>query len=114
MPSRLAVSKELAEIFGILAHPDRIRLIEELRLGEKDVSSLAKALGLESPRVSQHLRLLRMHNIVVERREGRRHFYHLTNPDMATWIVQGLTFIEQHMAGVTKSNIKAARRLWSD
>ncbi len=114
MPSRQVVAKELAEIFGVLAHPDRIRMIEELRLGEKDVSGLAKELDLETPRVSQHLRLLRMHNIVIERREGRRHFYHLTNPDMTIWIVQGLTFIEQRMAGVTKSNIKAARRLWSE
>ena len=114
MPSRQVVAKELAEIFGILAHPDRIRMVEELRIGEKDVSSLAKILGLETPRVSQHLRLLRMHGIVIERREGRHHFYHLNNPDMAAWILQGLTFIEQRMAGATKSNIKAARRLWSD
>jgi len=114
MPSRQVVAKELAEVFGILAHPDRIRMVEELRLGEKDVSNLAKALGLETPRVSQHLRLLRMHGVVSERREGRRHFYHLNNPDMAAWILQGLIFIEQRMAGATKSNIKAARRLWSD
>jgi len=113
MPSRQVVAKEMAKIFGILAHPDRIRMVEELRVGEKDVSTLAKILGLETPRVSQHLRLLRMHNIVIERREGRRHFYHLNNPDMAAWVLQGLTFLEQNMAGVTKSNIKAARRLWS-
>jgi DNA-binding transcriptional ArsR family regulator len=114
MPSRQVVAKELAEIFGVLSHPDRIRMVEELRLGEIDVTNLAKALELETPRVSQHLRLLRMHGVVTERREGRRHFYHLNNPEMATWIVQGLTFIEQRMAGVTKSNIKAARRLWSE
>jgi len=114
MPSRQVVAKELAEIFGILSHPDRIRMIEELRQSEKDVSGLAKALGLETPRISQHLRLLKAHRIVVERREGRHHFYHLTNPDMASWIVQGLTFVEQRQSGVTPSNIKAARRLWSN
>lgn len=114
MPSRQVVAKELAEIFGILSHPDRIRMIEELRLGEKDVSGLAHALGLEAPRISQHLRLLKAHRMVVERREGRHHFYHLTNPDMAGWIVRGLTFIEQRNVGVTPSNIKAARRLWTD
>ena len=30
MPQRQLVSKELAEIFKIVAHPDRIRIIEEL------------------------------------------------------------------------------------
>jgi len=113
MPSRQLVAKELAEMFGVLAHPDRIRIVEELRQGEKDVGNLAKILSLETPRVSQHLRLLRMHNIVVERREGRHHFYHLNNPEMAEWILQGLTFIEHRMAGVTKSNINAALKLWS-
>ncbi len=114
MPSRQVVAKELAEIFGLLSHPDRIRLIEELRQGEMDVSSLAQSLGLRATRVSQHLRLLRTHHIVSERREGRRHFYHLNNPDMASWIVHGLTFIEQRLAGISKSSIRAARRLWSE
>ena len=114
MPSRQIVANELAETFGILAHADRIRIIEELRNCEMDVTSIAKALSLEPSRVSQHLRLLRMRNIVTERREGRRHFYNLSNPEMATWIVHGLTFIEQGLASITKQNIKAARRLWSD
>ena len=114
MPSRQVVAKELAEIFGVLAHPDRIRLVEELRLGEKDVSGLAQALGLEVARVSQHLRLLRVHSIVSERREGRRHLYHLNSPDLAHWIVDGLTFIEARSAAVSQSSIRAARKLWSE
>ncbi len=114
MPSRQVVARELAEIFSALAHPDRIRMIEELRTGEKDVSGLAELLELEAARVSQHLRVLRVHSIVTERRDGRRHYYHLNNPEMAAWIVQGLTFIEQRMAGVSKSNIRDARRLWSE
>lgn len=114
MPSRQVVAKELAEVFGILSHPDRIRMIEELRIGEKDVGGLAKALGLEAPRISQHLRLLKAHKIVIERRDGRHHFYHLSNPDMASWIVHGLTFIEHRLAGLTPGNINDARRLWSE
>ena len=43
MPSRQLVAKELGEVFKVLAHPDRIRLIEELRSGEKDVNTLAAA-----------------------------------------------------------------------
>ena len=55
MPSRIVVAKELAEIFKVIAHPDRIRLIEELSKSECDVSTLASSLGLSGPRVSQHL-----------------------------------------------------------
>ena len=114
MPTRLLVAKELAEIFGVLSHPDRIRIIEELRAGEKDVSTLALVLGLEAPRISQHLRLLKMNRMVVERREGRRHFYHLTNPEMASWIVYGLVFVEQRIEGITPDSIEEVRRLWGE
>ncbi len=113
MPSRLLVARELGEIFKVLAHPDRIRLIEDLRQGEKDVNTLSETLELPSPRVSQHLSLLKLHRIVAERREGRHHFYHLVQPEFAAWIVEGLEFVEGRMTGVSESEINIARELWS-
>lgn len=113
MPSRQVIAKELADIFKIVAHPDRIRLIEELRVGEKDVNTLAQALELPGARVSQHLALLRAHRIVEERRDGRHHYYHLIQPEIAGWIVEGVDFVEGRMSGVSKSAIKSVRRLWS-
>ena len=113
MPSRLLVARELGEIFKVLAHPDRIRLIEELREGEMDVNSLSETLELPSPRVSQHLSLLKLHRIVAERREGRHHFYHLVQPEFAAWIVEGLSFVEGRMTGVSESEINIARELWT-
>lgn len=107
------VAKELAEIFKVIAHPDRIRLIEELRSGEKDVNTLAETLALPGARVSQHLSLLRANRLVEERRDGRRHFYHLSQPELAGWIVDGLDFVEGRIAGPAKSSINQARRLWS-
>ncbi|MEQ8233625.1 MAG: metalloregulator ArsR/SmtB family transcription factor [Gammaproteobacteria bacterium] len=113
MPSRALVARELAEMFKLLAHPDRIRLIEELGAGEKDVNTLAEASALASTRVSQHLSLLRAHRIVEERREGRHRYYHLQQPDMAAWIVAGLDFIEGRRHDIDKSKIRAVRRLWA-
>ncbi len=112
MPSRQVAAKELAEIFKTIAHPDRIRLIEELRSGEKDVNSLAEILALPAPRVSQHLSVLRLHHLVEERRDGRHHYYHLVQPEIADWIIDALGFVEGRIAGVSKSKINAARRLW--
>ena len=113
MPSRQVVAKELAELFKICSHPDRIRVIEELRSGEKDVNTLMEALELPGPRVSQHLSLLRAHRFVEERRDGRHHFYHLTQPEMAEWIIEGLNFIEGRIASISASTIKSAKKLWS-
>jgi len=113
VPSRRIVAKELADIFKLMAHPDRIRLIEELRSGEMDVASLARRLDLPGPRVSQHLSLLRAHRLVEERRDGRRHFYSLIQPHLAAWIVDGVDFVEGRIADISKANVSAARRLWS-
>lgn len=113
MPSRQLVAKELAEIFKLMSHPDRIRLIEELKADEKDVNTLAEVLGLPGPRVSQHLSLLKLNRIVEERRDGRHHFYHLIQPDIADWVVNGLNFVEGRMGGISQSSINDARRLWS-
>ncbi|MEX2481451.1 MAG: metalloregulator ArsR/SmtB family transcription factor [Gammaproteobacteria bacterium] len=113
MPSRIVIAKELAEMFRLLSHPDRVRLVEELGSGEKDVNTLADTMQLPSSRVSQHLALLRAHRIVEERRAGRHHYYHLQQPDLAGWIVAGLDFIEGRAPNVDKSKIRAARRLWA-
>jgi DNA-binding transcriptional ArsR family regulator len=113
MPSRLVVARELSDVFKVLAHPDRIRIIEELGRGEKDVNSLVEQLELPGPRVSQHLSLMRAHRIVEERRDGRQHFYHLIQPEIAAWIVEGLAFVEGRLTGISKSEIKTVRKLWS-
>lgn len=112
MPSRIIVAKELAEMFKVVAHPDRIRIIEDLYSMERDVSTLAQRLELSSPRVSQHLHQLRLHRIVEERRDGRHHFYSLVVPEIATWIVQALAFVEGRAVPISKSKINSAKRLW--
>ena len=113
MPDRQLAAKELAEVFKIVAHPDRIRIVEELGLGEKDVNTLVEQLELPGPRVSQHLSLMRAHRLVEERRDGRRHYYHLIQPQLAQWIIEGLAFVEGRLSGVSKSTISKARELWS-
>lgn len=113
MPSRIVVAKELAEIFKVIAHPDRIRLIEELSLGEVDVNGLAERLELSGPRVSQHLNQLRVHRLVEERRDGRRHVYSLLQPEIAEWILHALDFVEGRGTTITKAKLNTVRKMWS-
>lgn len=112
MPSRLLASKRLSELFRQLAHPDRIRLVEELYGGERDVGSLSASLGLPPTRVSQHLALLRAHHIVEERRDGRHHVYHLVTPGLARWVVDGLDFVDGDGARVSAESVAQARARW--
>lgn len=113
MPSRIIVSRELADLLRLLAHPDRLRLIEELRSGERDVSSIAAALDLPATRISQHLAPLRAHRIVDERREGRNHYYRLTHPGIAAWIVEALEFVEVRNRIALDAPIEQVRELWT-
>lgn len=115
MPSRIHIANELAAILKVLAHPDRVRIIEELRNEEHDVNDLHQRLGLPAARVSQHLALLRAHRLVEERREGRHHYYHLVHRDVADWLIDGLNFLNQRAAHDAAAHrmIDDAKKLWA-
>ena len=115
MPTRVVVAKELARIFKVLSHPDRIRLIEELRRSEVDVNTLHEKLDLPASRVFQYLALLRAHRIVADSRDGRHVYYQLTQPDLADWVIDGLRFIETRMESDWQGRraVRKARELWS-
>ena len=112
MPSRLVAARSLADLMRLLAHADRLRLVEELRMGEKDVTGLALALELPATRVSQHLALLRAQRLVEERREGRNHFYRLALPYLADWILDALPLVDVRMRLDEAEHIDNARALW--
>jgi len=44
-----------------------------------NVGDMAEALGVPSSNISQHLRVLRNHNVVKARKEGQTVFYSLSN-----------------------------------
>jgi DNA-binding transcriptional ArsR family regulator len=115
MPHRLLVTKELADLLGVLAHPHRIRIIEELRAAERDVNSLQEALGISHSGVSQHLMVLRLHRLVAERREGRRVFYHLCQPEIAAWLIEATRFLAQESAAAVelRKAINKIRKSWA-
>ncbi|MCB9640830.1 MAG: helix-turn-helix transcriptional regulator [Myxococcales bacterium] len=115
MPKTLAAA-ELARLLSLLSHPHRIQIVEELRLGEQDVNHLQQALGVSHSRVSQHLAKMRAQRVVSERREGRHVFYHLKHPELASWLSQGLTFLEAELreAEEMRSVMEKARHLWSE
>jgi len=115
MPARATVSKELADLFSVLSNPHRVRIVEELRGGEVDVNGLQIAVGISHSGVSQHLSVLRAHRLVAERRDGRRVFYHLPQPELAEWVLAGLNFVEGEIAHTDeiRSAVEQARQLWA-
>ena len=69
-----------AGVFQALAHPTRVGIIEQLRLGEMSVGQLCEKLGIEQANASQHLAVLRSKYLVETRKEGNQIFYRLRDP----------------------------------
>jgi DNA-binding transcriptional ArsR family regulator len=115
MPTRAIAARELAKFFGVFSHPDRVRIVEELRDGERDVNALQEALGVSHSRTSQNLAILRSHRVVAERRDGRHVYYRLSHPEVADWVLGGLRFVEADLADVVQRRlaIEAARQVWT-
>ena len=63
----------LPDHFLALANPTRLRILQHLgEVGEESVNDLALALRMSQPRISWHLRMLRVGGVVRQRREGRQ------------------------------------------
>jgi DNA-binding transcriptional ArsR family regulator len=65
----------LADLFGALADPTRLAIVEVLLAQEMCTSDLAATLSVSEPAVSQHLRVLRNLGVVSSRRAGRIVYY---------------------------------------
>ena len=114
MQKNQLVAKELAKFFGVLAHPLRIQIVEELQDTELTVSQLQERLDTQQALLSQHLAVLRTNRMVVERREGRNVFYHLRHPEVAQVIIQCIPFVAPDLeeSDDILSAIKSAKADW--
>ncbi|OLB94007.1 MAG: hypothetical protein AUI15_17795 [Actinobacteria bacterium 13_2_20CM_2_66_6] len=64
---------ELPDHFLAFANPTRLRILERLaQAGEVSVNDLAEYLHMSQPRISWHLRMLRVGGVIRTRREGRQ------------------------------------------
>ena len=75
---------ELTDHFLGLANPTRLRMLERLgEVGEENVNDLAGHLRMSQPRISWHLRMLKVGGVVKTRREGRQVYCSLDVENMA-------------------------------
>ena len=79
---------QLTSLFRLLSDKTRLNILLALADGERNVTSLCEELQLPQPTVSHHLGLLRVNNIIANRRKGKQVFYALnqtvTQPETHT------------------------------
>lgn len=93
--------------FEALAEPNRRRILDVLRSGERPAGDLVEALAISQPGVSKHLKLLREAGLVSVRADGQRRLYRLEPrglADLDAWLMPyrrfwagRLTRLDEHL-----------------
>lgn len=75
MPFSEALVDRVSEIFKVFSEPMRIKILDSLRGGEKNVTELIKLTGSLQATVSKHLGIMRKAGVVVGRRKSLNIYY---------------------------------------
>jgi DNA-binding transcriptional ArsR family regulator len=86
-----------AGVFQAMAHPTRVGIVEQLRLGELSVGQLCERLAIEQSNASQHLAILRGKHLVETRKDGNQIFYRLRDPSFGEVLELLRRFYVSHM-----------------
>jgi DNA-binding transcriptional ArsR family regulator len=87
-----------AELFTVLADPNRLRLLSALAIQELCVCDLAAGLKMGESAVSHQLRVLRSMRMVNYRKEGRNVYYSLADSQA----IELYRSIELHVESISR------------
>lgn len=84
-----------ANLFKALAHPARIRVLEILSANPRPtaVSEILSATDIEATLLSQHLAVLKRHDVVQAERSGNAVYYELAHPSIRELLVTARSFL---------------------
>lgn len=86
-----ATRDRACDLFGALAHPVRLRIVELLVEGERTVGEVAGAMKIGQSGASQHLAQLARAGVLVVERRGTSRYYRVRGPRIG----KILTLIEE-------------------
>ncbi|WP_139489357.1 ArsR/SmtB family transcription factor [Brevibacillus dissolubilis] len=86
-----------ADFFKALGHPLRIRILELLAEGDKNVNELQALIGSEGSAISQQLAILRNKNIVVGTKDGNKVTYSLRDPMIIELLAVARQIFNNHL-----------------
>jgi DNA-binding transcriptional ArsR family regulator len=72
--------EQVAAFFAAFAVPMRLRILNALRHGERNVGDLASTLGSGQANMSKHLRLLAQAGIIEKSTRGTSAYYRIADP----------------------------------
>lgn len=107
---------QIAEFFKTLSNPYRIKIIGLLLTTKMDVNDISKNLSISQSRVSQHLKILKFHQIVKEKREGKHVYYSIIDSDLSRIIEDVFNFYSNNYPGSSNNleTIIELSNVWKD
>lgn len=96
-PKLLPMTKaqQMAELFGVLADPNRLRLLSAIASQELCVCDLAATVKMSKSAVSHQLRILRTMRLVSYRRSGRNVYYGLRDSHIVNLYREVLAHLDE-------------------
>jgi ArsR family transcriptional regulator len=95
---KIKIYELIADLLNAIGHPNRLRILEFLKDGEKCNSEIFPALELEQSNLSRHMKILQEVGIVSSRKEGLKVYYNTENSK-----IYGLI---DSLTEIVKNNIK--------
>ncbi len=81
----------VSAFFKAMGNPTRLKILVELSENEKCVGDVENLIGTGQANISQHLAILRRHEIVDCRKEGNIRCYFLKQPALLKKILEAAT-----------------------
>lgn len=102
----------ISKVLKAVAEPTRLKIIKVINVQPMCVCELSAVLDMLQPRISQHLRILRDAELVLERKEGYFTYYSL-NTSKLEEILRGLEDFLQLPIDDTAGFAEVAERIAS-
>ena len=103
----------IARRFRVLGEPARVRLLDQLRDGERSVNELAARLGAGQQNVSKHLAVLADARIVARRKDGSHVYYRIVDDGVLGLCEQVCGSLEQQLQTLAALVAGAGSALYS-
>ena len=78
----------VARMLKVLSNPTRLMICCLLKDRELFAQEILMSLGTTKGNISQHIKLLILHDVIDFRKEGARIYYRVKDPRLATLITQ--------------------------
>lgn len=85
--------EKLSDYFKALSEISRLKIVQALQSGEKNVNELVEITNLSQPNVSKHLKILLTSNLIGRRKEGNLVMYRITDSkllDLCTLVCKAI------------------------